>query len=354
MAVSHEEELAELRAKVREYEKLEEDMLAQRVFIKARKQVTTWITLGGLAAVLVAAIGYSGLRSDLEDRAKDRLNSLADKQVNTIVHQEADRRIRPFIESERQKLETVGRREIQKIAEEKVTTLTGAAAIEAPSDIALATQPSVDYASQMLPVRDSGPEGSVVGFAIASALEYQLKKHGQGAVRISPRYLYYYARKAGHLDVRTDSGADLTDAMTVLKSRGAVAESVWPYVPGKFASSPPHAVAGAKHYRANPRPLDGVDEIKATLQHDGPVVAGISVYASLNSPSAANSGVVPDPKPDEQVVGGHAICIVGYDDARRRFKFENSWGPRWGAGGYGYVSYDYIAKHGAGAWSLSL
>jgi C1A family cysteine protease len=346
MAVSHEDQVIELQAKLRRYEEFEEDMLAQRVFVKARRQIVAWITFGGLATALVGVLGFSHLSSDIEDGAKTKLASIAPRQVNAIVEQEVHRRITPITEKEDEALQT--------IREARVATLKGAITFEGQSGPGLATVSSVDYAPQMLAVRDSGSEGSVVGFAVASALEYQLKVHGPGAVRISPRYLYYYARKAGHLDLRTDSGANLDDAMAVLKAQGAVAESAWPYVPGKFASSPPDAAARAKHYRANSRPLDGIDEIKAALQHDGPIVAGISVYASLDSPSAAKTGVVPDPKPDEQVAGGHAICIVGYDDARRRFKFENSWGPRWGAGGYGYVSYDYIEKHGAGAWALSL
>jgi C1A family cysteine protease len=64
--------------------------------------------------------------------------------------------------------------------------------------------------------------------------------------------------------------------------------------------------------------------------------------------------VIPDPKPDDSVVGGHAICIVGYDDRKRLFKFENSWGPHWGDHGYGFVSYGYMDAHGAGAWALSV
>ncbi len=47
--------------------------------------------------------------------------------------------------------------------------------------------------------------------------------------------------------------------------------------------------------------------------------------------------------------GGHAILIVGYDDAGEgHFEFLNSWSERWGDGGFGRFSYDMIEKHGHG------
>lgn len=36
---------------------------------------------------------------------------------------------------------------------------------------------------------------------------------------------------------------------------------------------------------------------------------------------------------------GHAVTIIGYDDTRRAFKIINSWGRKWGNGGYLWISY---------------
>ena len=38
----------------------------------------------------------------------------------------------------------------------------------------------------------------------------------------------------------------------------------------------------------------------------------------------------------------HGVCLVGWDDATKNFKFINSWGTQWGQGGYGYLPYSYI------------
>jgi len=38
--------------------------------------------------------------------------------------------------------------------------------------------------------------------------------------------------------------------------------------------------------------------------------------------------------------GGHAMLIVGFDDTKKAFKVQNSWGTRWGDKGYIWVSYE--------------
>jgi C1A family cysteine protease len=83
------------------------------------------------------------------------------------------------------------------------------------------------------------------------------------------------------------------------------------------------------------------------------VVASVAVYTSFDAPRSVRRGVVADPGPRDAVRGSLAICIVGYDNARRRFKFLNSWGRHWGVRGYGYLSYDYVQHYGSDAWAVS-
>ena len=65
------------------------------------------------------------------------------------------------------------------------------------------------------------------------------------------------------------------------------------------------------------------------------------------------SGLVPMPKRNEDLAGGHALCIVGYDDKTNIFKFKNSWGANWGVQGYGYLPYEYMKKYCSDAWSAT-
>ena len=48
------------------------------------------------------------------------------------------------------------------------------------------------------------------------------------------------------------------------------------------------------------------------------------------------------PKAGEEVLGGHAVLAVGYDNDQQRFRFRNSWGTGWGQEGYGTIPYAYL------------
>ena len=47
----------------------------------------------------------------------------------------------------------------------------------------------------------------------------------------------------------------------------------------------------------------------------------------------SKTGDVGLPLRNEQLLGGHAVLIVGFDDNRQKFKVRNSWGTSWGASG---------------------
>ncbi len=53
---------------------------------------------------------------------------------------------------------------------------------------------------------------------------------------------------------------------------------------------------------------------------------------------------MPLPQPQEAMLGGHAIAIVGYDDSKQMFTFQNSWGSSWGDKGFGYLPYSYLTN----------
>ena len=42
---------------------------------------------------------------------------------------------------------------------------------------------------------------------------------------------------------------------------------------------------------------------------------------------------------------GHTMIAVGYDDARKAFRIQNSWGRAFGDGGYAWVSYDFWVRN---------
>ena len=57
-----------------------------------------------------------------------------------------------------------------------------------------------------------------------------------------------------------------------------------------------------------------------------------------------NTGHAPMPQHNEQVLGGHAVLAVGYDDSHQWFLVRNSWGTQWGMHGYFTLPYAYLAS----------
>ena len=54
-----------------------------------------------------------------------------------------------------------------------------------------------------------------------------------------------------------------------------------------------------------------------------------------------------EPQGGEESEGGHAMCVIGYDDTVNggSFRIVNSWGTGWGDNGYFWLSYkDFIRQ----------
>jgi C1A family cysteine protease len=52
---------------------------------------------------------------------------------------------------------------------------------------------------------------------------------------------------------------------------------------------------------------------------------------------------------------GHAVLMVGYDDATQRVIVRNSWGASWGQGGYFTMPYQYVVDRNLASdlWTIT-
>jgi len=50
-------------------------------------------------------------------------------------------------------------------------------------------------------------------------------------------------------------------------------------------------------------------------------------------------------KGNQTYCGGHAMCVVGYDEGKEAFEIMNSWGEDWGDEGFCWVKYDDFGKY---------
>jgi C1A family cysteine protease len=212
---------------------------------------------------------------------------------------------------------------------------------------------SFDFSKLMSPVRNQGSEGTCVAFAsVTGVKEFQDKKEYHKLIRLSPRFLYNLCKKFDGIPF--EDGTYPRVAMKVLLNYGVCHESFWPYAAQKKG----HPRAGADKdalkfkIKAYAR-IKSQLEMKRSLLVNGPFIAGVDVFKSWFTKKVQNSGFVPMPKAKEDSVGGHAICIVGYDEKLKIFKFKNSWGANWGSDGYGYLPYAYMNKYCSDAWSAT-
>lgn len=211
----------------------------------------------------------------------------------------------------------------------------------------------VDLSPECCEVYDQGQIGSCAPNAATSAYRFALKKSGKPDFRGSRLFLYYIVR-AMEGTVRQDAGSSIRDNFRALAKQGLCSEASWPYLPDQFRKHPAVRcyVEGMFHQAIEYRRVNPMlGDMKACLADGFPFVFGVPVYPSMMMEETAKTGHVPMPFPGEVEIGGHAIKAVGYDDATKLFKFKNSWG-KWGAGGYGFLPYAYMARMASDCWTV--
>jgi len=202
---------------------------------------------------------------------------------------------------------------------------------------------------------DQGPIGSCTANALCLAFKLQQPK-------ITPPYepsrlfLYYTTRDLSK-SVGQD-GAFLDDGFEALQKFGVCPESDWPYVVRQQNVKPTaKAYTSAKTHRITSWGVVAqnnlIKNIKQVLVSNRPIVFGILVYESFESDAVQQTGIVPLPNPNKEgLLGGHALCMLGYDDSKQAFLVANSWGSKWGTSqpgnpafrGFCYIPYAYIAN----------
>lgn len=192
-------------------------------------------------------------------------------------------------------------------------------------------------------VEDQGDLGSCTANAIVGTMEYLEKRSDPTPTNLSRLFLYYEERKMeGTVD--QDSGAYIRDGIKVANKIGVPAENNWPYKIEKFATLP---TSGAYARSINHKALlyermnPVLNNIRAVLASGVPFVFGFTVYENFYDTAAKT----PTPMPSGEILGGHAVCAAGYDDASKLITVRNSWGEGWADKGYFYMPYDYITNN---------
>jgi len=176
-------------------------------------------------------------------------------------------------------------------------------------------------------------------------------------VFVPSRLFIYYNERDIEGSIDSDSGAMIRDGIKSVAKQGACPEALWPYVISKFRSrpSPKCYTEAGKHTAASyQRLIQSLSQMQGCLASGYPFVFGFTVYESFESNTVARTGHAPMPSTRERVLGGHAVCAIGYDESKRWFICRNSWGTSWGMRGYFTLPYDYLTSSDLAAdfWTI--
>ena len=200
---------------------------------------------------------------------------------------------------------------------------------------------SADLSRLLPPPGDQGAQSSCVGWAVA----YAMKTYHEAVERrwpvdqpssqFSPAFVYNQIRKSQDCS----GGTMFVDALNLLRRAGAAPLSDFPYL-GQDCRVLPDAGVKRKALRfaiADWRRVrtDDQAEVKAYVAAGIPVLIGMMV----DQPFMQLAGPAVYARFSGNSLGGHAMLVVGYDDARAAFRVINSWGQTWGDGGFAWISY---------------
>ena len=181
-------------------------------------------------------------------------------------------------------------------------------------------------------------------------------------VHVSPYMLYALARRYDEFEGEADVGSSLRGALKGWFYHGVLPDMDWPTL--VMTPEPDLDLDDAVANLALQRPLGTFYRVNATRLDDMQsainelygIVASAAIHDGWYKPRVVTRTVgrkkqtmhVITRTESSKAVGGHAFCIVGYNDVG--FLIQNSWGKEWGADGFGTLPYDDWLESGYDSW----
>jgi len=213
-----------------------------------------------------------------------------------------------------------------------------------------------------LPVLDQQRTNACTGFALASVVNFLLRKHRDPkAPPISPFMLYSMARRYDEFPgASADVGSSLRGAMKGWYKHGACRSDLWstPAMPAPSARTSDDWWLDAAqrplgaYYRVDTR---SVSDMHVALHEVGILYASVVCHSGWvqkgQKGTERDYPIIPR-RETEADDGGHAFVIVGY--TTEGFIIQNSWGAGWGARGLAVLTYPDWADNAMDCWAAQL
>ena len=211
------------------------------------------------------------------------------------------------------------------------------------------------WAGDTTTIFDQGAWGSCTAYAMLYALAIYAKTN-QYPEKLSAAFLYAMSRRLIGLTVTQDSGSSNAATARIVETVGVVPETSFPYWASNIFKTP--SLTGQNKlkftaFKFSAVPATTLAAMKAVLL-TRPLIIAVSMYNSFLTIKAMVTGTMPMPNAADLrqgSVGGHAICLTGFDDATRTFSFRNSWGSDVGLAGRFTLPYDFFTANTRGSMS---
>jgi Papain family cysteine protease len=193
-------------------------------------------------------------------------------------------------------------------------------------------------------VRDQNPCEACWAFASTALVESALTIEHSYRARLSEGDLH------DGMGSKCAWSNNLVDAFKHLATHGLADPGCWPWRTDDAAYAPTPDRGGRTVLMPLVKWIGNVDQQKDWLDSTGPLATFFEVWHDFD-PYPGGYVYKRSTDPANFARGGHAMLVVGYDDAQSAWICKNSWGTGWGAGGYVLVGYgeadiDTFAKGG--------
>lgn len=203
-----------------------------------------------------------------------------------------------------------------------------------------------DFRANQTPVRNQGDRPTCVAFAVSAGHEWTA---GDLAFR-SVEDAMWAAHQVGGVPGREE--VTVAWALGGLHAHAHSTEAAWPYGAPRWSGGRPAGAQDPANRRCLPPwstlPDAGFISVAEALDRGSPVILTLRVVYS----AWRGLGAAIDAEPGRKAPGNHAVLAVGATTAPDQIIVKNSWGPRWGARGYGFVTSRYLDHYGLCAHAL--